>query len=146
MSDPCEHPRGNDTEDDLGIYRGVFRGFIKSRTRACLVARQVELEERVRCPFCGSRVWSMTTARLLPKTAAKRLGSQEGGLEYFVCVNGHMHGACWLIPLSSSDEDESTDRQIDDDGYSDDDGGDDGSCGPSNNGGANGIGRSGPIT
>lgn len=127
VSDPCEHPRGNDTEDDLGIYRGVFRGFMKSRTRACLVARQVELEERVRCPFCGSRVWSMTTARLLPKTAAKRLGSQDGGLEYFVCVNGHMHGVCWLIPLSS-DEGESTDREIDDDGVAD------------------GIGRNGPIT
>lgn len=140
VSDPCEHPRGNGADDDLGIYRGVFRGFMKSRTRACLVARQVELEEKVRCPFCGSRVWSMTAARLVPKTAAKRLGSQDGGLEYFVCVNGHVHGACWLIPLSS-DEAESDDEKVDD-GCSDEDGngGGDGNCGSSRNGGAGGIG------
>lgn len=145
VSDPCEHPRGSHADDDLGIYRGVFRGFMKSRTRACLIARQVELEERVRCPFCGSRVWSMTAARLVPRTAAKRLGSQDGGLEYFVCVNGHMHGACWLIPLSS-DEAES-DEEVDGDGDSSDDGGDDDdNCGTRRSVGADGIGvRNGPA-
>lgn len=102
VSDPCEHPSG-DREDDLGIYRGVFGGFMKSKTRACLIRRQVELEERVRCPYCGARVWSMTAARLIPKSAARRLGSLDGGSEYFVCVNGHLHGTCWLVPLSSDD-------------------------------------------
>ncbi|KAH7517185.1 EID1-like F-box protein 3 [Ziziphus jujuba] len=124
VSDPCEHPMG-EKEDDLGIYRGVFEGFIRSRTRAYLIGRQVELEERVRCPYCGARVWSMTAARLVPKSAARRLGSHDGGLEYFVCVNGHLHGSCWLVPLSS-DED-NVDEEDDEDGNGDDDfAGDDG--------------------
>lgn len=111
VSDPCEHPNpsGGGKEDDLGVYRGVFKGFLKSRTRACLIGRQVELEEKVRCPYCGAPVWSMTSARLVPKSAARRLGSHHGGLEYFVCVNGHLHGSCWLVPLSS-DEDEDEDE------------------------------------
>ncbi|KAK2990520.1 hypothetical protein RJ640_019800 [Escallonia rubra] len=116
VSDPCEHSV-RDREDDLGIYRGVFRGFQKSKTRALLI-RRLELEERGRCPYCGARVWSMTAARLVPKSAARRLGSKEGGLEYFVCVNGHMYGTCWLVPLSSDDED--IDDVDEDDGGSDD--------------------------
>ena len=123
VSDPCEHRMGNNMEDDLGVYRGVFRGFIRSRTRACLIRRQVDLEQVVRCPYCGARVWSMTKARLVPKSAARRLGSHEGGLDYFVCVNGHLHGACWLVPLSSDDEDHDDD---DDDGGSDENEGLDG--------------------
>ncbi|OAY49668.1 EID1-like F-box protein 3 [Manihot esculenta] len=122
VSDPCEHPTG-ENEDDLGIYRGVFRGFMKSRTRACLIRRQVELEKRVRCPYCGFRVWSMTSAQLVPKSAARRLGSREGGLEYFVCLNGHLYGTCWLVPLSS-DEDNGAGEGADDedeDNCSDDD-------------------------
>ncbi|KVH94412.1 EID1-like F-box protein 3 [Cynara cardunculus var. scolymus] len=102
VSDPCEHRMG-DREDDLGVFRGVFRGFRESKTRACLIARQVALEEKDRCPYCGARVWSMTTAGLVPRNAAKRLGSHEGALEYFVCVNGHLHGTCWLAPLSSDE-------------------------------------------
>ncbi|KAH1106183.1 hypothetical protein J1N35_009951 [Gossypium stocksii] len=103
VSDPCEHPVG-DKEDDVGIYRGVFRGFLRSNTRACLIGRQVAFDDRVRCPYCGTRVWSMTAARLVPKSAARRLGSRDGRLEYFVCVNGHLHGTCWLVPLSSDEE------------------------------------------
>ncbi|PSS06396.1 EID1-like F-box protein [Actinidia chinensis var. chinensis] len=132
VSDPCEHPMGGDVEYDLGIYRGIFGGFMRSRTRACLVARQVELEEKVRCPYCGARVWSMTTARLIPKSAAKRLGSQDDRLEYFVCVNGHLHGTCWLIPLSSDEA--NTDNDDDMDGDDDADGT------PSRYGGVNGFG------
>lgn len=103
VSDPCEHSNGRD-EDDLGIYRGVFRGFMRSKTRAFLIKRQVRLEERTRCPYCGARVWSMTSARLVPKSVARRLGTHDGGLEYFVCVNGHLHGSCWLVPLSSEED------------------------------------------
>ncbi|KAK4281133.1 hypothetical protein QN277_012662 [Acacia crassicarpa] len=114
VSDPCEHRMGG-MEDDLGVYRGVFRGFKRSRTRACLIRRQVDLEQVVRCPYCGARVWSMTKARLVPKSAARRLGSHDGGLDYFVCVNGHLHGACWLVPLSSDEND----LDGDDDGASD---------------------------
>ncbi|CAN0892620.1 EID1-like F-box protein 3 [Linum grandiflorum] len=104
VSDPCEHSIGEE-EDDLGVYRGVFRGFMRSKTRAYLIKRQVRLEEKVRCPYCGARVWSMTAARLVPRSAAKRLGaSHDDGVEYFVCVNGHLHGMCWLVPLSSDEE------------------------------------------
>ncbi|XP_009606180.1 EID1-like F-box protein 3 [Nicotiana tabacum] len=118
VSDPsCEHKiRGKD--DYLGIFRGVFGGFMKSKTRACLISKQVELEEGVRCPFCGARVWSMTAARLVPKSAARRLGTLENGLEYFVCVNGHLHGNCWLVPLSS-DEDDAKDVDDEDSGGDD---------------------------
>lgn len=122
MSDPCEHTI-RDCADDLGVYRGVFRGFMRSKTRAALIGRQVKLEERVRCPYCGARVWSMTTAKMVPRTAARRLGTHEGGLEYFVCINGHLHGACWLVPLSSDEEREKggEDEDEDDDGDDDDD-------------------------
>ncbi|KAE8703728.1 EID1-like F-box protein 3 [Hibiscus syriacus] len=117
ISDPCEHPMGVE-EDHLGIYRGVFRGFMRSKTRACMIRRQVAFDELVRCPYCGTRVWSMTAARLVPKSAARRLGSGDRRVEYFVCVNGHLHGACWLIPLS--DEDICDDVEEDDDGGDDD--------------------------
>ncbi|KAI5680320.1 hypothetical protein M9H77_01547 [Catharanthus roseus] len=129
VSDPCEHVV-RDKDDDLGIYRGVFKGFMKSRTRACLIRKQVKFEERVRCPYCGARVWSMSTAGLIPKSASRRLGAdQDGGLEYFVCVNGHLHGACWLVPLSSDEEgkDLGEDDDDDDDEEDDDDVEDDGS-------------------
>lgn len=105
VSDPCEHP-ARDNEDDLGVYRGVFRGFLKSRTRALLIRRRAELEKVVRCPYCGFRVWSMNSAGLIPKSASRRLGSREGGLEYFVCLNGHLFGTCWLVPLSSDEGDD----------------------------------------
>ncbi|XP_030458727.1 EID1-like F-box protein 3 [Syzygium oleosum] len=144
MSDPCEHQMGKEEEeeeggghqDDLGVYRGVFKEFSCSMTRACLIGRRVELEDRA-CPYCGARVWSMTTARLVPRSAARRLGSRNGRLEYFVCVNGHLHGTCWLAPLSSDDEDddggggrefdedEDEDREGDQDGQDEVNGGDD---------------------
>ncbi|XP_038971810.1 EID1-like F-box protein 3 [Phoenix dactylifera] len=116
VSDPCEHAATSPSDEaDLGAYRGVFRGFMRSRTRACLIGRQVELESRVRCPYCGARVWSMTAAGLVPRSASRRLGSHEGDLEYFVCVNGHLHGFCWLAHLSSTDDDDDEDHDDDDD-------------------------------
>ncbi|KAJ8898657.1 hypothetical protein K2173_004691 [Erythroxylum novogranatense] len=116
VSDPCEHTMA-DHEDDLGVYRGVFKGFTKSRTRAWLIRRQVNFEESISCPYCGARVWSMSRARLTPKSAARRLGSRDGRLEYFVCVNGHLHGACWLTPLSSDeDRNDDVDNEENDDG------------------------------
>ncbi|XVF72464.1 hypothetical protein PTKIN_Ptkin12aG0123100 [Pterospermum kingtungense] len=127
ISDPCEH-RMEDKEDDLGIYRGVFRGFMRSKTRACLIRREVAFDERVRCPYCGTRVWSMTTAQLVPKSAGRRLGSRDGRLEYFVCVNGHLHGTCWLVPLSSDEEvGDDVEEEDDDDVEEEDDDDDDGS-------------------
>ncbi|KAL5984507.1 hypothetical protein ACLOJK_018612 [Asimina triloba] len=117
VSDPCEHPMGRE-EDDVGVYRGVFSAFMRSRTRACLIRRGVQLEAEVRCPYCGARVWSMTAARLVPRSASRRLGSHDGRLEYFVCVNGHLHGNCWLAPLSTDEElgadDDDGDEEMDD--------------------------------
>ncbi|TKW26560.1 hypothetical protein SEVIR_3G198300v4 [Setaria viridis] len=102
VSDPCEHAVAG-AADDVGAYRGVFRGFMRSRTRAWLVGHRAPLEPRVRCPYCGARVWSMTAAGLAPRSASRRLGANEGQLEYFVCVSGHLHGSCWLARLSDSD-------------------------------------------
>ncbi|KAL8029016.1 hypothetical protein ABFX02_14G200700 [Erythranthe guttata] len=120
VSDPCEHAAaaaGERQDDLLGIYRGIFGGFMKSRTRDCLIRRRVEFEAGVRCPYCGARVWSMTAAGMIPRrNAARRLGSSGESVEYFVCLNGHLHGTCWLIPLSSSDEEEDDD-EFDLDGY-----------------------------
>ncbi|KZV43098.1 hypothetical protein F511_04490 [Dorcoceras hygrometricum] len=114
VSDPCEHPTGGE-KDDVGIYRGVFRDFSKSRTREFLIGRQVELEASLKCPYCGMRMWSMTAARLIQRrSVARRLGSSEGGMEYFVCLNGHLHGTCWLAPLTSGDENTEDDVGSDD--------------------------------
>ncbi|KAL7126581.1 hypothetical protein ABFS83_14G197900 [Erythranthe nasuta] len=105
VSDPCEHAAAGD--DLVGIYRGIFGGFMKSRTRDCLIRRRVEFEAGVRCPYCGARVWSMTAAGMIPRrNAARRLGSSGESVEYFVCLNGHLHGTCWLMPLSSDEEEE----------------------------------------
>ncbi|KAL5561637.1 hypothetical protein UlMin_031384 [Ulmus minor] len=126
VSDPCEHPMG-EKEDDVGIFRGVFQGFMRSKTRACLIRREAKLEEKVRCPYCGARVWSMTAARVIPKSAARQLGSSNGGLEYFVCVIGHLFGSCWLVPLSSDEENvEEEEEEEEEDGGSEDFDGDDG--------------------
>ncbi|KAL7084167.1 hypothetical protein ACP275_14G208500 [Erythranthe tilingii] len=116
VSDPCEHAAAaGDREELVGIYRGIFVGFMKSRTRDCLIRRRVEFEGGVRCPYCGARVWSMTAAGMIPRrNAARRLGSSGESVEYFVCLNGHLHGTCWLMPLSSSS---SSDEEEDEDEY-----------------------------
>ncbi|KAH6793971.1 EID1-like 3 [Perilla frutescens var. hirtella] len=117
VSDPCEHAAatGEVNQDDVGIYRGVFRSFLKSRTRECLIRKQVEFEEGMRCPYCAARVWSMTAAQLIPrKSVARRLGSSDDALEYFVCLNGHLHGTCWLVPLSDDEGGDANDHDDDD--------------------------------
>jgi hypothetical protein len=115
VSDPCEHAVAG-AADDVGAYRGVFRGFMRSRTRAWLVGHRAPLEPRVRCPYCGARVWSMTAAGLAPRSASRRLGANEDQLEYFVCVSGHVHGSCWLARLSDSEGAAGNDGSDDDDG------------------------------
>ncbi|KAJ4769262.1 EID1-like F-box protein 3 [Rhynchospora pubera] len=114
VSDPCEHASPAGEDEDLGVYRGVFGGFMQSRTRACLIGKNVQLEVRIRCPYCGARVWSMTAAGLVPKSASRRLGTHEDSLEYFVCVNGHLHGSCWLARLSDEGSDGDSDHGDDD--------------------------------
>ncbi|KAL1547280.1 EID1-like F-box protein 3 [Salvia divinorum] len=118
VSDPCEHAAEEGGSDVVGVYRGVFRSFFKSRTRERLIGKQIGFEEGVRCPYCAARVWSMTAARLIPqKTAARKLGSSgDGAVEYFVCLNGHLHGLCWLVHLSSDDGGGGDEEDEDDDG------------------------------
>eukprot|EP01018_Ginkgo_biloba_P026660 Gb_11280 [translate_table: standard] len=103
VTDLCEHGIGPD-EDDVGIFRGIFRGFSNSRTWRCLIQRKVQLEQDKLCPYCRARVWSMTAAKMIPKSASRRLAAYDGNLEYFVCLNGHMHGKCSLLPLSDSED------------------------------------------
>ncbi|KAG0489664.1 hypothetical protein HPP92_006529 [Vanilla planifolia] len=118
VSDPCEHAvEGRPNGEDLGAYRGVFCSFVRSLTRAFLVRRRVDLEMRIRCPYCGTRVWNMTAARLVPRSASRRLGAHHGRLEYFVCVNGHLYGNCWLEHLSSSEEVEEEEEEEEEDEY-----------------------------
>uniref|UniRef100_A0ACD5W1R9 Uncharacterized protein n=1 Tax=Avena sativa TaxID=4498 RepID=A0ACD5W1R9_AVESA len=130
VTDPCEHAVPG-ADDDLGAYRGVFRWFMRSRTRACLLGRQAALDPRVRCPYCGARVWNMVVAKLVPRGAARRMGSDEGRLEYYVCVSGHVHGTCWLAHLTSSDgEHDDDDDDASGGGSSGDGGEDDGHAAP----------------
>lgn len=103
VTDPCEHVIGQG-EEDVGIFRGIFKGFSSCRTRRCLLQRQVPLEPNKLCPYCRAGVWSMTAAQMVPNSAFRRLAAYDGNLEYFVCVYGHMHGKCSLIPLSDSDD------------------------------------------
>ncbi|KAI6695619.1 hypothetical protein NL676_023329 [Syzygium grande] len=65
----------------------VFKEFSCSMMRACLIGRYVEIKDRV-YSYCGGRVWSMTMARLMLRSAARRLASRNGRLKYFICVNG----------------------------------------------------------
>ncbi|MCL7023394.1 hypothetical protein MKW94_021306 [Papaver nudicaule] len=111
ICDPCEHSIvgtcNSGGDDDMGIFRGVYKGFAKSKTRDLLIERRIKFEHQARCPYCGSRVWSMTLAKLIPrKSALKKLGSVDGKLEYLVCVNGHLQGTCWLTRLSSDEKDD----------------------------------------
>jgi hypothetical protein len=49
------------------------------------------------------QVWSMNDAKLVPPSAIKGLGAYEDNVEYFVCVNGHLHGMASLISASDSE-------------------------------------------
>ncbi|KAF3785740.1 EID1-like F-box protein 3 [Nymphaea thermarum] len=93
VSDPCEHGAASSGGNDVGVYRGVFGSFANSRTRQWILSRRVGLEAGVNCPYCRASVWSMTEARFVPRSASRRLGSHHGSVEYFVCVNGHLHGS-----------------------------------------------------
>lgn len=100
VSDPCEH--ANEPED-VGLFRGVFRGFDKSETKRLLTSKRVQLEKEEMCAFCKARVWSMGAAQMIPNSASARLAAFNGNVEYFVCLNGHVNGTCSLLPLSDSD-------------------------------------------
>ncbi|KAH7301244.1 hypothetical protein KP509_23G017300 [Ceratopteris richardii] len=100
VSDPCEH--ANEPED-VGLFRGVFKGFDNSETKKLLTARAVQYEESEICPFCKARVWSMSRARMIPRSASMRLAAYNENVEYLICLNGHLYGRCALLHLSDSD-------------------------------------------
>jgi hypothetical protein len=56
ISKICEHLDNGD-DDDLGLYRGIFRAFGTSKTRRMLLERGAKLEENELCPFCCDKVW-----------------------------------------------------------------------------------------
>lgn len=45
----------------------------------------------------------MKGAKLVPPSAIRRLGAYEDNVDYFVCVNGHLHGMASLISPSDSE-------------------------------------------
>ncbi|KAI5062306.1 hypothetical protein GOP47_0022845 [Adiantum capillus-veneris] len=107
ISDPCEH-LGKNGEDDIGLFRGVFKSFSSSKTLKLLVGLSVKFEPNKICPYCYTSVWSLLNANMIPKSSHRRLGAHRD-VEYFVCVNGHLYGRCSLLHLSddevSSEED-----------------------------------------
>ncbi|GLJ18607.1 hypothetical protein SUGI_0331390 [Cryptomeria japonica] len=102
VTDPCEHlDQGED--GDVGLFRGIFKAFGKSKVRKMLIERQVELHPKESCPYCRTKVWSMVQANMISRSAYRRLGAYEDQIEYFVCLNGHLLGVCTLLPLSDSE-------------------------------------------
>lgn len=101
VSDPCEH-FGKNGEDDIGLFRGVFKSFPTSATCRLLVALSVKLEPKEVCPYCFTPMWNLLNANMIPKSSHRRLGA-HGDVEYFVCVSGHVHGRCSLLHLSDDE-------------------------------------------
>lgn len=102
MTDLCEHD-GDVSGVDLGLVRGVFRGFTNSKTRKFLIGRTAQLDDNETCPFCNYKVWSMLTAQMIPKSAGTKLAAYEENVECFVCLNGHVTGKCSLLTISDSE-------------------------------------------
>ncbi|THU71612.1 hypothetical protein C4D60_Mb04t03300 [Musa balbisiana] len=103
VSDPCEHLDQGD-DGDVGFFRGVFKSFPISSVRKMLIDRQVILHPTEVCPYCKAKLWNMLQAKMIPRSACVRLGAYDDSIECYVCLNGHMVGACTLLPLSDSEE------------------------------------------
>eukprot|EP00850_Spirogloea_muscicola_P021256 SM000242S08492 [mRNA] locus=s242:190313:191302:- [translate_table: standard] len=93
VTETCEHL---ENDEDVGVFRGMFRDWRGCRTRRMLEARKAEQEEGKKCPFCGLGVWSMAGADMIPTTISKTLNCFEDDADYFVCDSGHLHGVCTL--------------------------------------------------
>ncbi|XP_074581127.1 EID1-like F-box protein 2 [Curcuma longa] len=103
VSDPCEHLDQGD-DGDVGIFRGMFKSFSVSRVRKMLIDRQAQFHPTQVCPYCKAKLWDMLQAKMIPRSACIRLCAYDDSIECFVCLNGHMLGACTLLPLSDSEE------------------------------------------
>ncbi|XP_064997494.1 EID1-like F-box protein 2 [Musa acuminata AAA Group] len=113
VSDLCEHLDQGD-DGDVGFFRGVFESFSVSRVRKMLIDRKASLHPSEVCPYCKAKLWNMLQAKLIPRSVGIRLDAYDDSIECYVCLNGHMLGACTLQPLSdsegASDFDEHKDR------------------------------------
>jgi hypothetical protein len=91
-----------DTDDHLGAYHGVFRWFMRSRTRACLLGHLAALNLRVwcHCHHCGAHVWSMVLTKLVPPGVALR----RSRLEYFVSSAAASTATAGLLAHLTSSE------------------------------------------
>ncbi|KAI5062022.1 hypothetical protein GOP47_0022561, partial [Adiantum capillus-veneris] len=101
VSDPCEH---DNSPEDVGLFRGVFRSFDKSETKKLLIIERVPISEGENCPYCKAGVWNMKRAQMIPKSASTRLAAYNENIDYSVCLNGHVNGTCALLHLPESDE------------------------------------------
>ncbi|MED6182257.1 EID1-like F-box protein 2, variant 2 [Stylosanthes scabra] len=107
VSYPCEHPdqgEGEGEDKNIGFFRGVFKSFGTSKVRKMLINKAAALHPTQVCTYCKAKLWNMRQARMIPQSASSWLGSYEDGVEYYVCLNGHMLGICTLLPLSDSEE------------------------------------------
>ncbi|KAL4382601.1 hypothetical protein AHAS_Ahas04G0249800 [Arachis hypogaea] len=84
------------------------KSFLLRRCRSdvlkMLINKAAELHPTQVCIYCKAKLWNMRQARMIPHSASSWLGSYEDGVEYYVCLNGHMLGTCTLLPLSDSEE------------------------------------------
>eukprot|EP00897_Mesotaenium_endlicherianum_P008979 jgi/Mesen1/8109/ME000435S07283 len=108
ITETCDHVEG---DDEVGIFRGIFKEFSSSCTRRMLASKKLILEDGRRCPFCAGPVWSLAAADLVPVTIVKSLNcyqDNEGAVDadVFVCVHGHLHGMCILADLDTDAEDD----------------------------------------
>ncbi|RZS01045.1 hypothetical protein BHM03_00030841 [Ensete ventricosum] len=102
VSDLCEHLDQGD-DGDVGFFRGVFESFSVSRVRKMLIDRKANLHPTEVCPYCKAKLWNMLQAKMIPRSACIRLDAYDDSIECYVCLNGHMLGACTLQPLSDSE-------------------------------------------
>ncbi|RYQ83681.1 hypothetical protein Ahy_B10g102453 [Arachis hypogaea] len=79
--------------------------------KAVKKAMDSELHPTQVCIYCKAKLWNMRQARMIPQSASSWLGSYEDGVEYYVCLNGHMLGTCTLLPLSDSEEVSSSEEE-----------------------------------
>eukprot|EP00897_Mesotaenium_endlicherianum_P008692 jgi/Mesen1/7851/ME000042S07295 len=106
ITETCTHYEG---EDEVGIFRGIFKNFAGSYTRRVLASKKLILEDGRRCPFCAAPVWSLAAADMVPVTIVTSLNcyqDKNGAVDadVFVCVYGHMHGMCILADVDTDAE------------------------------------------
>ncbi|KAI4963048.1 hypothetical protein ZWY2020_019799 [Hordeum vulgare] len=101
VSDLCEHAVPG-ADDEPGAYRGCSGGSC-GRGRGLPAGLPGGARPERALPLLRRARLNMVAANLVPRGASRRMGSDEGRLEYYVCVSGHVHGNCWLAHLTSSD-------------------------------------------